>query len=88
MYLRIEGQMVEENGADDVSVRITVYRCAPVRRLVGCRLNYSIEIVVEKDKKGLGERVLHGLRRNYNQLKGISRPLHFPKGKGRGNGLY
>ena len=40
IYLKIGGQMVEENGADDVSVRITVYRCAPVRRLVGCRLYF------------------------------------------------
>ena len=38
--LRIEGRIVEENDADDVSVRFTVYKSAPVRRLEGCRLNY------------------------------------------------
>ena len=46
--------MVEENDADDVFVRVTVYMSVPVRRLEGCRLNVFTEIVVEKDKKGLG----------------------------------
>ncbi len=32
--------MVEENDVDDVSVRLTVYRSAPVRRLEGCRLTF------------------------------------------------
>ena len=49
--LRMEGQMVEENGADDVSVRITVYRCAPVRRLVGCRLNFYRNSCGKRQKK-------------------------------------
>ncbi len=34
--------MVEENDDDNVSIRVTVYRSVPVRRLEGCRLNFFL----------------------------------------------
>ena len=76
--------MVEENGVDAVSVRISVYRCAPVRRLEGCRL-YFIEIVVEKDKKRSRKM---SFARPSTKLRSIERhqpspPLSQRKGEGK-----
>ena len=45
------------------------------------------EEVVEKDQKKSRRKSLAGSRRNYEQWKGMSHPLHFSLGKWRGIGL-